>query len=132
MYKENCTQVDIDTVVRVARVADKENVRAVGNRVTVLDAGNKCKGWGYVVIDEFSAQRVMPVNSNNRVLVESALLKYVDTTVKGHNLMVLSLGTTNSGKEYLVPGSKSETGIVTMFLESLYASLDLAVSARSK
>jgi hypothetical protein len=82
-------------------------------------------------MEEFAANKVLPATSNNRSLFESALIKYVDTTVKGHNLLVLSLGTTNSGKETAITGNKSEPGLAMMFMESLYSSMDLAVSAKS-
>jgi hypothetical protein len=74
---------------------------------------------------------VLPASSNNRSLFDGSLIKYVDTTVKGHNLLVLTLGTTNSGKETVIVGSKSEPGVATLFIESLFSSLDLAVSAKS-
>lgn len=49
----------------------------------------------------------MPASSNARTLFDGSFLKYVDTTVKGHNLLVLSIGTTNSGKETAILGSKA-------------------------
>ena len=82
-------------------------------------------------MEEFSAGRVLPATSTNRSLFDSSLIKYVDTMVKGHNLIVLALGTTNSGKETAIVGSKSEPGLAIIFMESLFSSLDLAVSAKS-
>lgn len=82
-------------------------------------------------MEEFTVGRILPATSNNRGLLESSLLKYVDTTVKGHNLLVLTIGTTNSGKETVILGSKSEPGVAIMFIESLFSSLDLASNAKS-
>lgn len=46
------------------------------------------------------------------------MLAFADEVVKGYNLLVMSLGTTGSGKESLFGGTKKQ-GLMSLFLEQV-------------
>ena len=67
---------------------------------------------------------MFPPQSDNYTLYDSCLRNFVSVALQGINLGILSIGSSVSGKRQTLEGSKSISGVISLFMEGLFAGIE--------
>ncbi len=75
------------------------------------------------VKEEFAVNQILSVQQKMDSIFQQTFLPFVATFVEGANVCIFGFGATGTGKSYTLEGSQTESGLISLFMESLYTTL---------
>mgnify|MGYP000104790623 CR=1 FL=1 len=95
----------------------KEDIRINDRIVQIIDSQNK-------LIMEKEANDVYNSTFSNRNVVEMSLNPFIMVWTRGMNVSILAVGSSGSGKSYLLEGSRQDPGMILLVADYAFTVLD--------
>lgn len=116
--------VPIEIMIKIKpEPQQRTDLKVFENKISLLDQYDRA-------VDEFITNGAILESSDAiRNTFESTVGKYLGFVVHGVNLTIFTFGAKGSGKSFALQGSQSESGLLGLLVETLFANLDSKHSA---